>query len=68
MIKSVVVENKKQLNIVLKDNSIDKIIISRDSFNEDEIPLLIKEIKSKNKIPFIRMERISRYEKFKNLT
>ena len=67
MIKSTVVENKKQLNIVLKDDSIDKIIISRDSFNEDEIPILVKEIKSKNKISFIKFERISRYEKFKNL-
>ena len=67
MIKSTIVESKKQLNIVLNDDSIDKIIISRDSFDEQEIPILIEEIKKYKKIAFIKFERISRYEKFKNL-
>lgn len=67
MIKSVVVETNQQFNEVLKNNSIDKIIISRDSFNELDIPILIKKIKSHNKLAYIRFERISRYEKFKNL-
>ena len=67
MIKSVVVENRKQLDLVLKNSTIDKIIISRDSFSELEIPVLINKIKSKNKIAFIKFERISRYEKYKNL-
>ena len=67
MIKSVIVETKQQFNLVLNENSIDKIIISRDSFSESDIPILIKKIKSKNKLSSIKFERISRYEKFKNL-
>ena len=67
MIRSVVVETIKQFDVVLKNDTIDKIIISRDSFSEKEIPLLINKIKLNKKLAFIKFERISRYEKFKNL-
>ena len=64
---SVVIETKQQLNEVLKNDSIDKIIISRDSFDELEIPKILNDIKSHKKIAYIKFERISRYEKLKNL-
>ena len=67
MIKSVVIETKQQLNEVLKNNSIDKIIISRDSFNESDLPIIINKIKSYNKLAYIKFERISRYEKYISL-
>lgn len=56
------VENLKQLEIVLTSKNVSEIILSRDSFAEDDIPKLVNKIKKSGKLAWILMERISRYE------
>ena len=56
------VENLKQLEIVLSSKNVSEIIISRDSFAEDDLPKLVNKIKKSNRLVWILMERISRYE------
>lgn len=61
------VENKKQLEIVLKDKNIGEIILARDSFDDEMLPRYIDSIKKANKKSAILLERISRYEEIKDL-
>lgn len=56
------VENLKQLEIVLSSKNVSEIILSRDSFAEDDLTKLVNKIKKTNKLAWILMERISRYE------
>lgn len=56
------VENLKQLEIVLSSKNVSEIIVSRDSFAEDDLTKLVSKIKKTNKLAWILMERISRYE------
>ena len=56
------IETPQQLNIALNHDSVKEIILSRDSFAENELPKLVDRIKSKGKAAWILMERISRYE------
>lgn len=56
------IETPQQLNIALNHDSVKEIILSRDSFAENELPKLVDRIKSKGKAGWILMERISRYE------
>ena len=62
MMFKVKVENLKQLEIVLSSKNVSEIIISRDSFAEDDLPKLVNKIKKSNRLVWILMERISRYE------
>ena len=64
---SAVVETKEQFNVVLNNDTINKIIISHDSFDEKDLEFYINKIKKNNKLAYIKLERISRYEKIKNL-
>lgn len=61
------VENQTQLNIILSDKNASEIILSRDSFAESDLPKLVDKIKKANKLAWIMMERISRYEEMKYL-
>ena len=56
------VENLKQLEIVLPSKKVSEIILSRDSFAECDLPKLVERIKKSDKLAWILMERISRYE------
>ena len=62
MMFKVKVENLKQLEIVLSSKNVSEIIVSRDSFAEDDLTKLVNKIKKTNKLAWILMERISRYE------
>ena len=56
------VENLKQFEIVLASKNVSEIILARDSFVEKDLPKLVEGIKKSNKVAWILMERISRYE------
>ena len=56
------VENLKQLEIVLSSKNVSEIILSRDSFAEDDLTKLVNKIKKSGRLAWILMERISRYE------
>ena len=56
------VETKNQFDLAINEKEIKDIIISRDSFPEFELEKLVKIVRSKNKNPWILMERVSRYE------
>lgn len=56
------VENLKQLDIVLLAKNVSEIILSRDSFAETDLPKFVNKIKKSNKLAWVLMERISRYE------
>ena len=56
------VENLKQLEIILYSKKVSEIILSRDSFDECDLPKLVGKIKKSGKLAWILMERISRYE------
>ena len=60
------IENQQQLDIVLKSENVDEIIIARDCFAENKLPKLVNKIKDSKKKAWIMLERISRYEEFKN--
>ena len=59
---AVKIENKIQLETVLKLNTVSDVIISRDSFGELELESLVTKIKGNGKKAYILMERISRFE------
>ena len=56
------VENLKQLDIVLLAKNVSEIILSRDSFAETDLPKFVDKIKKSNRLAWVLMERISRYE------
>lgn len=56
------VENLKQFEIALASKNVSEIILARDSFVEKDLPKLVEGIKKSNKVAWILMERISRYE------
>ena len=56
------VENQKQLDIVLSSKNVSEIILSRDSFAESDLQKLVNKIKKANKLAWVMLERISRYE------
>ena len=56
------VENLKQFEIALASKNVSEIILARDSFAEKDLPKLVEGIKKSNKVAWILMERISRYE------
>ena len=62
MMFKVKVENLKQLEIVLTSKNVSEIILSRDSFAEDDLPKLVNKIKKSGRLAWILLERISRYE------
>ena len=57
---SVSVDNKKQLNEVLSIEEVAEVIISRDSFSDNEIQFLLSDIKNKGKLATLMLENISR--------
>ncbi len=56
------VENLYQFEIALTSKNVSEIILARDSFSEKDLPKLVDKIKKSNKLSWILMERISRYE------
>ena len=56
------VENLNQFEIALTSKNVSEIILARDSFSEKDLPKLVDKIKKSNKLSWILMERISRYE------
>ena len=56
------IENEEQLDIVLSHKNVSEIILSRDSFSECDLQRLVNRIKKSNKLAWILLERISRYE------
>lgn len=57
---SVSVDNKKQLNEILDIKEVVEVIISRDSFEDNEIQSLLSDIKNKGKTSTLMLENISR--------
>ncbi len=68
---SVSVENREQLETVLSVDEVNEVIICRDSFLDDEIINIKKDIEAKNKKPVLNLEEVTRYKDFnynKNLS
>lgn len=60
MIKQVLVETEKQFNYVIGREDVKDIIISADSFSDENILKLVNKINSAGKNAFLRLERITR--------
>ena len=60
------IEDSKQLAIALESKNVDEVIIARDSFSDLALPEIVSKVKSSKKKVWIMLERISRYEEFKN--